>query len=100
VRAGVPFPGVSELRWTKTAIGARVDQLAGEHQGDAFVVAVRQFSEQLDDRERIVLQDVLMARANLRSRIADAAQERRTSGWMRRMLEGNIGRRRPPSPRR
>jgi hypothetical protein len=88
---------VSELRWTKTAIGARVDQLAGEHQGDAFIAAIRQFSEQLSEKERRVLQDVLMARANLRSRIADAAQERRTSGWMRRLLAGEL--RRPQSRR-
>ncbi len=89
---------MSELRWTKVAISARVDQLAGQHQGDAFVLAVRQFSEQLDPKERNVLQDVLMAKANLRSRIADAAQERRTNGWLRRMLAGDL-RRRPPSTR-
>ena len=88
---------MSELHWTKTAIGARVDQLAGEHEGEAFVAACRQFSEQLSNKERVDLQDVLMARANLRSRIADAAQERRTSGWMRRLLAGEI--RRPGSRR-
>lgn len=91
----LPFQLVSELRWTKVAIAARVDQLAGQHQGDAFVVAVRQFSEQLSAKERNVLQDVLMAKANLRSRIADAAQERRTGGWLRRMLAGDL--RRPGS---
>lgn len=83
---------MNELRWSKTAIGARVDQLAGEHQGDAFVDACREFSEQLDRKERNLLQDVLMERANLRSRIADAAQERRTSGWMRRLLQGELRR--------
>ncbi len=88
---------MSELRWTKVAISARVDQLAGEHEGDAFVLAVRRFSEQLDAKERNVLQDVLMAKANLRSRIADAAQERRTNGWLRRMLDGKRGHRSTPS---
>jgi len=88
---------VSELRWSKTAIGARVDQLAGEYKGEAFVDACRQFSEQLDRKERNILQDVLMERANLRNRIADAAQERRTSGWMRRLLMGDL--RRPKGPR-
>ena len=83
---------MSGLHWTKEAIGARVDQLAGEHEGQAFVDACRAFSEQLDSKERNVLQDVLMARAKLRSRIADAAQERRTSGWMRRMLQGELRR--------
>ena len=91
---------MSELRWTKEAIGARVDQLARDYNGDAFVAAVCAFGEELlDDSERTLLHDVLMERANLRSRIADAAQERRASGWMRRMLEGKMGRR-PPAPRR
>ena len=71
----------------------RVDQLARDHQGDAFVAAVKAFGEeQLDDRERKLLHDVLMERANLRGRITAAARERRESGWTRRMLEGRFGR--------
>lgn len=80
--------------WSKEAIGARVDQLAREHQGDAFVAAVRDFGQQqLDERERRVLHDVLMKRANLRGRITAAARERRESGWTRRLLEGRLRRR-------
>jgi hypothetical protein len=82
--------------WSKEAIGARVDKLAGEHQGDAFVAAVKRFGrEDLDRRERSVLYDVLMERANLRGMIRQAARERWRSGWTRRMLEGRL-RRRPP----
>ena len=88
---------MSGLHWSKTAIGARVDQLAGEHKGEAFVDAGRRSAEQLDRRSGMLLQDVLMERANLRNRIADAAQERRTSGWLRRLLMGDL--RRPKGPR-
>ena len=88
---------MSELRWTKEAIGARVDQLAGEHQGDEFIEACRRFSEQLSDKERGVLQDVLMAKANLRGRIREAARQRRQDAWLKRMMDGrfSVRRRRP-----
>jgi hypothetical protein len=89
---------MSELRWSKEAIGARVDQLARDHQGDAFVVAVQAFCDELlDEGERTMLQDVLMERANLRSRIVEAARERRRTSWSRRMMEGRFGRRPPAS---
>lgn len=85
------------MRWTKEALGARVDAIASEHQGDAFVAAVEQFSRQaLDQHDRALLYDVLMERANLRDLVTDAAAARRRQGWTRRMLEGQIGRRRPP----
>jgi hypothetical protein len=83
---------MSELRWSKDAIGARVDQLARHFEGDDFVKAVQAFNESsLNRKERGILQDVLMERANLRNRIADAAQERRTNGWLRRMLGAQRG---------
>jgi hypothetical protein len=85
--------------WTREALGTRVDALAREHEGDAFVAAVEQFSRQaLDKRERVVLYDVLMERANLRGMIKHAAAERRSSGWTRRMLEGRLGRRQRRAP--
>jgi hypothetical protein len=83
--------------WSKEAIGARVDQLARDHKGDDFVAAVRAFGEgQLDDRERVLLHDVLMERANLRQRITAAARERREDAWSKRMFEGRF-RPRPPA---
>ncbi len=82
--------------WSREAIGARVDELALEHRGVAFVAAVERFGhEALDDRERRLLYDVLMKRANIPGRISAAARERRRSGWGRRMLETQLGRRRP-----
>jgi hypothetical protein len=83
--------------WSKEAIGARVDQLARDHKGDAFVAAVETFGrEQLSERERTLLYDVLMERAKLRQRITAAARERREDAWSRRMVELRF-RRRPPS---
>jgi hypothetical protein len=82
--------------WSREAIGARVDHLAREHQGDAFVAAVAEFSRaDLDGRERGVLYDVLIERGK-RGMLTRATHQRRSDGWMRRMLEGRIGRRPRP----
>jgi hypothetical protein len=77
---------------SKESLGAYVDELARELEGDAFVAAVARFGrEELDARERRLLYDVLMERA-MRGRIREAARERRRSGWTRRLLEGRLGR--------
>jgi hypothetical protein len=83
--------------WTKEALVVRGEAFAREHEGDAFVAAVSDFSRQaLDRRERALLYDVLMEKADVRGMIKDAAADRRRSGWTRRMLEGRLGRRRRP----
>jgi hypothetical protein len=80
--------------WSKEALGARVDQLARDYKGDAFVAAVESFGrEQLTDRERTLLYDVLMERAKLKQRITAAARERREDAWSKRMLEGRFRKR-------
>ena len=87
------------IEWSKEAIGARVDQLARDLEGEEFVEAVRLFGEeQLNERERRLLHDVLMQRAT-RGRIGLAARHRREDSWTRRMMEGRFGRKRPGSPR-
>jgi hypothetical protein len=87
------------IEWSKEAIGARVDQLARDHEGEEFIEAVRVFGEeQLDERERRLLHDVLMERAT-RGRIGLAARHRREDSWTRRMMDGRFGRKRPGSPR-
>jgi hypothetical protein len=79
--------------WTKEALVVRVEAFAREHQGDAFVAAIEEFSRQaLDRRERGLLHDVLMEKANVRGMIKHAAAERRRTGWTRRTLEGRLGR--------
>jgi hypothetical protein len=84
--------------WSKEDLGAHVDVLAREHEGEAFVSAVGRFGhEDLDPRERRLLHDVLMERA-LRGLVNEAARERRRSGWTRRLLEGRLGRRPPGAP--
>jgi hypothetical protein len=84
--------------WSKEAIGARVDQLARDHKGDDFVAAVKAFgNEQLNDRERRLLHDVLMHRANVRQRITAAARERREDAWTKRMFDGRFKKSKRPS---
>jgi hypothetical protein len=86
------------MQWSREAIGARVDHLARQHEGDAFVAAVVAFAESdLDRRERAVLYDVLIQRGK-RGVVTRAIDERRRDGWMRRLMEGRVGRRprRPP----
>jgi hypothetical protein len=86
--------------WSKEAIGARVDQFARDYKGDAFVAAVETFGrEQLSDRERVLLYDVLMERAKLRQRITAAARERRDDAWTKRMLDGRFRKGSPGPPR-
>jgi len=89
------------MKWSREAIGARVDHLAAKHEGDAFVVAIQEFADgDLDRRERAVLYDVLIERGK-RGMLKRAVEHRRNDGWMRRLLEGRIGRRaRPPASRR
>ena len=80
--------------WSKEALGARVDQLARDHKGDDFVAAVKAFGdEQLNAKERQLLYDVLMKRANLRQRITAAARERREDSWTKRMYDGRFRKR-------
>lgn len=79
--------------WSKEAISAHVEELSREQQGDAFVAAVERFgSEELDEGERELLLEVLVERAGLRHHIGDAARDRVSSGWSRRMLRGQVGR--------
>ena len=80
--------------WSKEAISAHVEELSREQQGDAFVAAVERFgSEELDEGERELLSEVLVERAGLGGHIGEAASERARSGWTRRMLRGEVGRR-------
>jgi len=86
--------------WSKEAIGARVDQLARDLEGDDFVAAVKAFGdEQLNHKERQLLYDLLMKRAKLSGRIKAAARERMDDGWTKRMIDGRV-RKRPPNASR
>ena len=73
--------------WTRDAIATRVEALAREHHGSAFVNAVERFSREiLDERERRVLHQVLMERS----------PQRRTIGWFVRDLVSRFELRRQP----
>ena len=51
------------IRWTRTALDARLDALESRHEGPALIDAVVEFAETLTDEDRRALQDVLLARA-------------------------------------
>jgi HEAT repeats len=72
---------------TKQEIGARVDALAHDHEGDAFVVAVRRLSAELAPEDRQVLQQVLLERAADEADFQQALRKRALAkGWTRRTL--------------
>ena len=54
---------IERVQWTRAALEARVDKLAEEHDGEAFVEAVRAFSTQLDADDQELLGRILLARA-------------------------------------
>jgi HEAT repeats len=68
-------------------IGARVDALALAHEGDEFVTAVRELSDQLDDEGKAALQQVLLERAADEEDFQKAVRRRfAEKGWTRRTL--------------
>ena len=54
------------MTWSKRTIADRVDELAAEHDGEAFAEAVRGFAAELGDADRALLGEVLLARARER----------------------------------
>jgi predicted nucleic acid-binding Zn ribbon protein len=79
-------------------IAARVDELAREHEGPAFVAAVEGLSVGLDQESRDLLGAVLMERARA---LEGAADERaRAKGWLRRTLAINTRLHRDEADRR
>jgi Pyridoxamine 5'-phosphate oxidase len=87
---------IQAVKWTKEALAARVDAWGlGEE--------LERFADQLDDRERELLQEVLLERSG----VADYALRERidAKGWLRRTLDdaelrGRVGtaRRAVPEP--
>jgi len=84
------------IRWTRTALDARIDALEERHQGQELIDAVVSFAEILTDEDRRVLQDALLARARLSRQRGLAAAH-----WADEMRLRSLGRprdreRRPP----
>ena len=72
---------------TKQEIGARVDALAHEHEGDAFIAAMESLSAELGPDDRQVLQQVLLERAADEADFQQALRKRALArGWTRRTL--------------
>ena len=70
---------------TAEEIGARVDALAHEHQGDEFVAAVRRLADELGPDGEPVLQQILLERAADEEDFQKAVRRRfAEKGWIRR----------------
>lgn len=70
---------------TEEEIGARVDALAHEHQGDEFVAAMRRLADELGPDGQPVLQQILLERAADEEDFQKAVRRRfAEKGWMRR----------------
>ena len=70
---------------TAEEIGARVDALAHEHQGDEFVAAVRRLADELGPDGEPVLQQILLERAADEEDFQQAVRRRfAEKGWIRR----------------
>jgi hypothetical protein len=54
------------VTWSRRTIAERVDELAAQHEGRAFVEAVERFSVELGEEDRTVLGEVLVERARER----------------------------------
>lgn len=67
----------------KTAIEARVAELAEQHSGREFVTAVERLAEGLDAHERALLEQILLERSTDGFRDAIAARVE-SQGWLRR----------------
>jgi hypothetical protein len=78
----------------RAEVSRRVDELARQHSGAAFVEAVRAYSEELDEHAREELQQVLLERAG---RLDQAVMDRIDArGWLRRQWDKAA----QPPPRR
>lgn len=70
---------------TSEEIGARVDALAHEHQGEEFVAAVRRLADDLAPDEQAMLQQILLERAADEEDFQKAVRRRfAEKGWIRR----------------
>ena len=50
------------IRWTKTALEARVEALEQRHSGQQLIDAIVDFADTLTEADRRLLQDVLLKR--------------------------------------
>jgi hypothetical protein len=70
---------------TRAQLERRVDELAAAHRGKAFVAAMRELSDGLDQEDRDILGAMLLERAGA---FESAAEERaHAKGWFRRTLD-------------
>lgn len=81
------------IRWTAAALEARLEALEQKHRGQELVDAVVSFADTLEDEDKRLLQDVLLARARRDSELG-ADDSHWTDHGRRRLF------RRGPAPKR
>jgi hypothetical protein len=72
---------------TRAELAGLLEDLAAQHRGPAFVREISRLAEDLDDEERNLLQDLLLARAAEEETRRAARSRANARGWVRRMLE-------------
>jgi hypothetical protein len=73
----------------RAVIARRVDELAGEHSGPAFVEAIQAYSETLDEASQNELKEIVLERA---ANFDQAVMERvDAGGWFRRQWDKASG---------
>jgi len=87
---------VAPIRWTRTALSARVDSIEQKSSGREFVEAVVAFADTLEPDDRRLLQDVLLERADADRVFVDIS---RRSGYRRGGGRGPDRGDRPPPGR-
>jgi hypothetical protein len=57
-----PEPDPLTIRWTRTALDARLEALEEKHTGQELIAAIVSFADTLTGEDRRLLQDVLLNR--------------------------------------
>lgn len=76
------------MTWSREELDERVETLADQHEGKAFVTAVSRFAdEELEPAEREILGQILLERAQEERAFEETARRRvRELGWWRRTM--------------
>jgi hypothetical protein len=72
--------------WTKARIEQRVDELKREHDGKAFVSAIKALNDEIGSGERELLHAVLLERAQETGGLDAVERRRYEGGWLRRQM--------------
>jgi hypothetical protein len=72
--------------WTKARIEQRVDELKREHDGRAFVKAIKALNDEIGPDDREILHTVLLERAQETGGLDAVERRRYEGGWLKRQV--------------